>query len=127
MFVSRKDKKLVGLQVCSSFRWVAASMLQRISLFISSDSQVNQTERKSGVNMVSLRIQYNITAQLSDWDDCDVIRLVATEHVRNKESFLEFFTLYKITLPFSSIIINRHVQALVTFNQINYIQKVEFF
>ena len=46
VFVFRNKEGLIALLVYSSFRGVATSMLQRISVFNSSGSQVDQAERK---------------------------------------------------------------------------------
>ena len=63
-------------------------MFRKNSVFTSGGSQFSQAERKLGVNTDLLPIQYSITAQLSSSKDCDVTRLVATEHVRNYYSLL---------------------------------------
>ena len=45
-------------------------------------------------NRESLPIHHSNAAQYRDRKDCDVTRLVAMEHVPNKNSLLESFTLY---------------------------------
>ena len=84
VFVFRNEEKLVAIKVYYSFKRVATSMLRKISVFISSGSQVKQAVLKRVVNTESLRIHNSTAAQPSDRNDCDVTRLVATERVRNK-------------------------------------------
>ena len=83
VIVLRNEEKLVALLVWSSLRREATSMLRRISLFTSSSSQVSQTVIKWKMKTESLPNQYSTAAPHSDRNDCDFIRLVATEHVRN--------------------------------------------
>ena len=66
IFVFGIEEKVVQLLVYPSFRRVATSMLRRIFVFTSSVSQISQAERKLGVNMDSLCVQYSITAQLNN-------------------------------------------------------------
>ena len=94
LYSFRKEEQLVALLVYNSFRRIATSMLQRNSIFASSSSQFTQVQRKWGVITDSLRNQYSITAQPDNGNDIDVTRLVATEHIRNKFSLLEFSTPY---------------------------------
>ena len=47
--------------------------------------------------MESLRIQYITAPWRRGWIGCDVIRIVATEQVRNKFQILESFTPYQIS------------------------------
>ena len=94
VFVFRDEKKLIALLNDSSFGPVATSRLQKISAFTSSGSQFSQAVCKLGLITDSLCIESGITAQLSSWNDCDVTRLVARQHVQRKCSFLESFTLY---------------------------------
>ena len=49
---------------------------------------------KGGVNTESLRVHHNSATQYTDRNGYDVNRLVATKHVRNKDSMLESFMLY---------------------------------
>ena len=79
VFVFRNEEKIVALLIYSSFKRVATRMLRRNLVFTFSGSQFSQTERKLGVNTVSLCIQYSIRAQFGNWNDCDVTRVVATE------------------------------------------------
>ena len=97
------EEKLVVL-VHSSLRRVPTIMIRRISVFISSGSQVSQVECKWVVNTDSLRIQYSITAHLKGCDDYDVTRQVATEHVQNKYSLLKSFSLLNSPVAIGSII-----------------------
>ena len=83
---------------------VAIIILQRISIFTSSDRQVNEAGFKRRLNTDSLRIQYSITAQLNGRNDCDVTRLVATEHVRNKYSLQKSFSLFNSHATIRSLI-----------------------
>ena len=56
LLVCKNEEKLVALIVYSSFTQVAKRMLQKISIFTSSGSQVSQVERKRVVNTASLRV-----------------------------------------------------------------------
>ena len=76
----------------TSLLLIQTGTLRGIPVFTS--SQFSQTKRKWGVNTVSLRIQYRITAQLSGRNRCDVTR--ATEHVRKNYWLLEPFSLSNI-------------------------------
>ena len=82
VFVFRNKQKLVALLVYCPFRRVATSIFRRITVFISSGRQFTQVEFKLGVKTDSVRIQYCITAQNNCWNNSDVTRLLATEHVR---------------------------------------------
>ena len=60
--------------------------------------KVLQAVRKFGMITDWVLIQYSITAQLSVVDGFDVTRLLATEHLLNKFSLLEYFKLHSVTL-----------------------------
>ena len=49
-FLFYKEENLLAQLDYSSFRGVATSMLQKISVFTSSGNQVSQAERRCGVN-----------------------------------------------------------------------------
>ena len=83
-----------ALLVYSSFKRAATSSLRRISLATRGSVKVIQALLKLRMNTESLRIQYSNAPQLISWNDCDVSRLVVTEHERNKYSLLDCFTLY---------------------------------
>ena len=119
VFVSRNEEKLVSVHFYSSFRRKATSMFRRISVFTSSGSQFSQVERKFGVNTVSLRVQYSITAQPIGWNSYDVTRLVPMEHVRYKKHLLESVTLsyshfdFQLATDFTEFWISQYCQLVI--------------
>ena len=83
VIVFRNEEEILTLLVHSSFRRIATRISRRIFVLTFSGSDIREAELKSGVKTDSLRIQYSNTAQLSDWNECDVTRLVSTEDVGN--------------------------------------------
>ena len=82
-FIVIKEEKLVA---------------RRISVSTSSGSQNRSNSAQSRSDYGSLCILYSNTEKLSVRNGYDVTRLVATEHVRNKLSLLDSFTLFSVTL-----------------------------
>ena len=80
--VCRNEEKLIALLLHPSFRRVATSMLRIFFIFTTNGSQVSQTESKRAVNVISLRFQYSVTAQLGGRNSFDVNILLATKDVR---------------------------------------------
>ena len=101
----RKEEKLLSLLVSSSFRRVSTSGIRNISVATSSSSWVRQAEFKWGVNMESLRNQHSTAARHSFWNESNVTRLVATEHVRKRYSLRESILLQLSYVTYCSILI----------------------
>ena len=114
----RNEEKLVALLVYSSFRRVAPSGIQNSSVPTISIIWIKQAVLKWGVNTESLRIQQCTAARYSNRNECDVTRLVATEHtygthVRNKYSLRESNLLQKNHATCSSNSIKSNAQNCI--------------
>ena len=84
---SQNEEELEALQFYSSFILVVTSALRKVSDFTTSGMLINWAEWWDGVLTDLLRIQpyqHSIAAPINNKSDCDVTRLVATEHVRKK-------------------------------------------
>ena len=65
VLLSRNEEKLVALLVYYSFRRVATTGFQNISVITSNSSWIRQAVLKWGVNTESLRIQHSTAARHS--------------------------------------------------------------
>ena len=122
------EEEIVALSVYSPLRRVATSMLQTIPAFTAGGSQISQTECKWAVKIDWLSIQYSVTAQHSGWNGCDVTKLVASEHLRNKYSLPEsLFSLISHAAISSFTNNSTIISALVTANQLNCTYQVDLY